>query len=154
MSLDELPADHVLQFADRAVDGRLGEIRRTRRRNAASLVGKRQKGAQLRHGHASLQMIGATGYSLGVRREMTKCCPDPVRHQVAGRGRRHAVRAPLKQRHAELSFELSQPLGQRRLGKTDGTSRRAHAAMLLNGDETSEMAEVQIEGAECHESPF
>ena len=60
----------------------------------------------------------------------------------AGRRQRHAARAPIEERNAEVLLELAHALGQRRLAHRERACRRAQVARAGDGEKGAQQAHV------------
>ena len=61
---------------------------------------------------------------------------------LAGRGRLHAARLALEQRHGELGFQIGDVMAERGLRHIGLIRRARQVALLVDGDEIAELAGV------------
>jgi hypothetical protein len=78
----------------------------------------------------------------GGRAEFLIDATRPGQQSVAGRGRKHALSGAIKQPGADLEFELSNRLRQRRLSDADRRGRPAEVLVFCQSQRVPELADI------------
>jgi len=79
---------------------------------------------------------------VGGRAEFLVDVTRPGQQSLAGRGGKHALSGAIKQPGADLAFELSNRLGQRRLSDADRRGRPAEMLVFCQSQRVPELPDI------------